>query len=1208
KGRRRFNYDVYDRCLGLALSECVGDTSALQIYCDLTFYPRTIADVGKTALLDEALLPSNTLNPDADILAWRSIQKILQKDDADLASSETSLEVKELYKRYVSASQRVLTKVKESLVAVKNVEQPQLHHPVYLLRQWVNLPLSVADGRESLSKLVDREKKCYSRLSLHSDGITIPWKLRRLLLGSILRATPLFSTDHDLAFCNHVEELEKSEDGSPDSFLAGVVALARSSGCSSVEAFLGISPSKPVRELQYASGSFYPDYRKRKRPGVPSLVKRRRQVADGDVSKGPVPSTTDGISASDKGEREARSTPVTPASRSMKKPVRCYRCNKIGHYAYQCPTRNSSKSLDSVSLPVDRDDSSVELKPRTAVSLQINHSLLTSRVEVLSEKHQGSSETVKVALDTMSSTNIVSQALVARLGLLIRDDPTELSSLGTRGVPGKGTVLRISVKGKGVVTLYCLVLEEGNLERSCQCELLVGYRDLKRLGVSILVPSPAPVLPAHSLEDQIEVAKDYLRSVVGKWFPLEGAPAYHGRLRPVKKTDSLDTKEQCWIYEVDWDECKDVKSSSSAVYDYSVGLIAGLPPHARTQFRDEIKNFCDKKWWFTQLQPHHKVIRPPAVTFPVIQGAYKSTPCRPCSDLRPTNRLLPKASYCGRPVGDIIDMVRCRYRSHHDFLFLDLSKAFLRLHLGGDKVLEIKSDGGVYYSDRVLFGYKHGPVSLSGHVTLLLNATFSALTGRRIEEVSINAFSNIIEGLTIAVFYDDVLVLGERPLVSQFKSIIQSIALLCGSEFPNTKCDDLRDLSSPARHLGALWRVDRDSHLLIQCVKPEPIVLSEPVASRRLAFAHAGRYFDGLRCHADVRLISDYLRHVFGQSPGGSRKAAWDKRWRLSPSQFSSYKSLIRQMEESSLGRCTHTAIPADHETLLVHCDASTSGYGYLLHSVGESSPESCADLTTPSKVLLQAVAGSFAFRPSEHRWHINRKEAVVLHRALSALERWLSLFSPHSRQVKKAVVYCDNKSAVSWATQLIVGTKSYDRIALQRLVDSISTIVSHIREVYDVELTFQYIEGSRNSEADRLSRLSSTLPSLNIGKTGGRDALDPVLEKTTKPSCPAHVNMMMVTSCAQDVFTVGPHLWSSHRCLHPIDVAEATDCRPVPTVSLAVCDDQTKSESSAFVDLTTVGNMTEADIVRHMASACDCPEYAENVEVVRGITVYDIL
>lgn len=239
--------------------------------------------------------------------------------------------------------------------------------------------------------------------------------------------------------------------------------------------------------------------------------------------------------------------------RPVKKPVRCYRCNQTGHYAYQCPTRNSGKLPTLLHSRSNRDDSSAEVNLGTAVSLQISHSLLTTQVEVVSEKLQGSDEdsidscheTVKAALDTMSSMNIVSAALVHRLGLSMRDDSTQLTSLGSCDIPGKGTSLRISVKGKGVITLYCLVLEEGRLEKSCQCELLVGFRDLKRLGVSILVPFPAPIASPHSLEDQIQVAKDYLRSVVGKWSPLAGAPNYRGRLRPVKPTDSLDTKQQC---------------------------------------------------------------------------------------------------------------------------------------------------------------------------------------------------------------------------------------------------------------------------------------------------------------------------------------------------------------------------------------------------------------------------------------------------------------------------------------------------------------------------------------------------------------------------------------------------------------------------------------------------------------------------------------
>lgn len=303
-------------------------------------------------------------------------------------------------------------------------------------------------------------------------------------------------------------------------------------------------------------------------------------------------------------------------------------------------------------------------------------------------------------------------------------------------------------------------------------------------------------------------------------------------------------------------------------------MIADLSPSNRDQFRREIGNFCDKKWLFSTLPPHHTVIYPSAVTFPVVQNSLKITPCRPCSDLRSVNRLLPKASYPGRPIGDIVDMVRCRYRTNYDFLFLDLSKAFLRLRLSGDKVLKIKSDGKCFYSDRVLFGYKHGPSSLSGHVTVLLNATFSAMTGRRIEMSSVNDFTDIIEGLVIAVYYDDVLVLGERKLVRRFKSIMQAIAVLCGSEFPEEKCDNLRKTSTPVRHLGVEWRIDRDSQLVIQCVKPDPVILDGPFVSRRLAFAHAGRYYDVLRCHATVRFIGDYIRHIFGQSPGGSRRTS----------------------------------------------------------------------------------------------------------------------------------------------------------------------------------------------------------------------------------------------------------------------------------------------------------------------------------------------
>ncbi|KAF4648418.1 hypothetical protein FOL47_003227, partial [Perkinsus chesapeaki] len=411
--------------------------------------------------------------------------------------------------------------------------------------------------------------------------------------------TPLFASDHELSFCNHVEKLEQSDDGSPDKFLADVVSLSRSAGFSSVEKFLGISPAKSVRQLQYSSGSFFPNSGKRRRSfdRVPFDGKRRRGVSYYSNSVREAPNDRKGNQRDTILSADARPSSATPSpsqatsksdavrdeqQKSVKKPIQCYRCGQVGHYAYKCPQKQSKSDSTSGTL--------ANLTPNSAVFLQISQSLLTSRYQVISEKHQ-LDQTVTVALDTMSSTNIVSLALVKRLGCDLRDDPTQLKSLGNSEVPGKGTDIRLLVKSKGIVSLYCLVVAENALEGSCGCELLVGYKDLPRLGVSIIVPSPAPEKAADSLDEQIAVAKQYLSSNVGKWFRLDGAPSYRARLRPTKPTDNLDTPEQCWVYEVDWDER---------------GLIAGLSGDVRTKFRDEIDAFCKKKWWFTGLRPHHK--------------------------------------------------------------------------------------------------------------------------------------------------------------------------------------------------------------------------------------------------------------------------------------------------------------------------------------------------------------------------------------------------------------------------------------------------------------------------------------------------------------------------------------------------------------------------------------------------------------------------
>ncbi|KAF4724643.1 hypothetical protein FOZ62_002318 [Perkinsus olseni] len=194
---------------------------------------------------------------------------------------------------------------------------------------------------------------------------------------------------------------------------------------------------------------------------------------------------------------------------------------------------------------------------------------------------------------------------------------------------------------------------------------------------------------------------------------------YLARVRPIHEGEIKDENQQELVYEVLVPE----SSSSGAAgsrrqFDYSNGLYQRLPPEAKKQFDREISNYLEAGFWKSRKPAWASVLGPPCVTFPVTQGDHKSTKCRPCTDARCLNLAFPSASYNGPSVMEIIGMVRARAQPGQRMIFMDLTKAFLRLRHAGSKMVEILCKGATYFSDRVLFGLKYGPSALAGLVYL----------------------------------------------------------------------------------------------------------------------------------------------------------------------------------------------------------------------------------------------------------------------------------------------------------------------------------------------------------------------------------------------------------------------------------------------------------------------------------------------------------
>ncbi|EER02352.1 hypothetical protein Pmar_PMAR006674 [Perkinsus marinus ATCC 50983] len=568
----RFTYERFTRTLSLSLSECVGNTAPIRLYAYCGFLPRPIADTIKTALLSKVSPDGTAVDGNSDVLVWRQIQKITFKPKDEIPADELRV----LYQRYVDSCQGILNKADAQLKEVQELELPNLRHPLNLLKQWASLPQAIEHG-DSLVRTLERERRIQSRLASHPSGVILTWATRRLLYGALLRATPLFH-DSDIGFAEFIDTLEHSAQGDPDTFLTALSKLAKRGGYCSIDKFLKLKGRQQQR-----TASSHPPLQGRKR----SWFDTKKPTSSArswfaPQPQGPRSYFGSASSSTDiKKQTDVRQTPPPPPAKRQltstlgsrqpsKKPVTCYRCGREGHFAYACPSRKDSKSDSSVELTPRPNVNKLSAKgvtPSTAVSLQITHSLLTSHLRVLAEQPNCEDEVVRVAFDTMSSVNLLTVSLAQRLGCSIISDETRLTSLGNQSSPGKATNVRFFIVDKGIVKLHCLVVDDDALQRSCDCEALVGFRDLERIGVQVSTPrsvhAPAPTDAPWSLLESTAV--DYLHSKLNQWCPLVGAPLFSSRLRPLSSTDHATS----------------TSAASGRVHDFSPGLLAKLSTEAQ---------------------------------------------------------------------------------------------------------------------------------------------------------------------------------------------------------------------------------------------------------------------------------------------------------------------------------------------------------------------------------------------------------------------------------------------------------------------------------------------------------------------------------------------------------------------------------------------------------------------------------------------------
>ncbi|KAF4735271.1 hypothetical protein FOZ63_016815 [Perkinsus olseni] len=1087
--RSFYDYDFLERCINLALSQAVGETAMVRLYIYAAFMPKPIAEYIK-AILINSISENGVVKAKADCLAWRDILLLDQEYTPDQDSTEIGMKIRHLYDQWCKGYATILKEVKVRIDEHQEVEQPQARNPVLLLHQWSGLPDKVTQGRLSYTRFSELEKLLFYKVTSHSCKVSIDWNLRRLLYVTVLKRSSLFR-DGNSAVISMIERISLMEDGSPDRIDEEVMKSSNKAGYYNVDRFLNLQR----RERPLNDDDEMP-------------TKQSRSDTNNNVRDIPSGRSFYSMDKVNKSKQVEQRLPTTDSKNDRKvrappKSMQCYNCGELGHFAYKCPyksTRMKTVSLRSnselkenrlsdaaPSNPEIGKESSAETPDGDAepeVAWAMSHSLLTAdlKVGVPGTSHSRFS-LQRIALDTMSSTNLCTSSVVSSLGAPIENNNSTLYGLHSSSKPGSSTSLEVLVPGKKPVVLRFLVIEDDMLQNISGCAILIGNASLPSIGVEVSLPKVefgGKGGVDAALPDLKEIALSVLCENVDVTKPLPGAPAYQGRLRRCLPDEVHDTAEQKYVYEVvvPRDEGEPT-SSLTDPHDYSIDLYHRLATSHKEQFLQEIKNFVSKHYLSTYKLAWQSELRPGCVTFPVVQGLHKSTKCRPCTDARKINLHLPVSSYDGYSVSTILAMVRARFRPGDQLVFMDLEKAFLRLRHADSLVVKVLTLGKVYYSSRVLFGLKYGPCALSGFVLLLLDATFSSLLGYHVRAKSTTEFANLLEGLTVVAFYDDILILGRPELVQKTVQILSYLAPVIGGNFPREKVDHLSPSTENVRHLGVNWRMDHQRGLIISCIPPQKAT-EEYVSdiTRRRAFAIAGSYFDPLQLHPYARLGADWLRHWAGQSPGGMKKSGWDRRWTLSPSTKVEYLKTIEFMNSDNLGNCSHGTIDPKATHLVVHCDASNSGYGFTIHAMG-SQPVSWKKPNDGT--ILQKVSGSFNLKKRSDSWHINRKELYSLATAVREAHNWINKFHPCDIPIKGLVVFTDNTTAANWATEenVNVASRSYDRIAIERLQSQLVDMRDDLKHRFGIPLQVLYIKGTENELADELSRKAQSLPAL---------------------------------------------------------------------------------------------------------------------------------
>ncbi|KAF4733526.1 hypothetical protein FOZ62_002741 [Perkinsus olseni] len=1068
------------------------------------YLPETVVDTALRALFKKELFVTSDegvekFNPDSALLLWTAISKEASKKDCDSAT------LNEYFVKWTSALKALYDKLVYCWIDYRETEAPRDNNVVLLLSQWASLRFR----RIPISGAFAEERRLAAKLaSTGEDGsptdtsISLNFKIRRKNLALIIRSCKATADQNGVLDLARRIETKASSD---TECISLVQEYTRANGFSDIDRFFGTERFDFTKDDDSQQGSKHGAKRHNSSPTASNRSKRSRHGHDSsggsaDSSRpsgagpGPLHSAkpTDPLKFSNdvrgNGEKSAHPTlsEKLKVSSSVLQQRRqagsCLGCGASDHKLAACPKyvslNKTTQKSDAGKIEAKKAESSAYF---ACVVQSVNGSRRVLRLSVLASHPDILIQRapVRLGIDSYSACSLVSVALVQQLSLASRTlhDPVRLVLADTSlSVIERETSIRLDHGGHNAV-IECLIVDS-----LPEADMIIGYPDFSLMGIQVSVPPASGSLQGgiHSdVDTQVRAALLYLTSRLDKWEVCPGARGYRYRLRRLQPSEIRDTSEQTVTLEVEIVTrgavasgvpiATDSKGEQPKPFDYSIGLYQALSEQSRADYLSEIRNFVDHKWWVpitSSIGDDPLVSETEIITFPSCQKETKSTRVRACSDARRLNQETMPASYQGLSIEDILRFARARWDPSSSTMFvLDLRKAFYKIRIAHGKRIKVRTINCAFLSDRIIFGLRIGPSILSAQVCILCSAVLSGILGRPINIDSVHGLVDVVSGLVILPYYDDLLVIGNEDLARRFVDVICRVAPYLGGEFPAEKRLHLVPGAS-MNHLGLHWHLSKQNMLTLSCNPPnqdDPCI--SRTVSKRAIFGIAGLFHDPTYGHVEARLVADYLR-----SWAGKIKASWDKRFPLSEDQSEALGALVSR-GKADFRTCSHKAIPKDHSYLIGYTDACDIGGGCCLLSA--STPNGRPH--DSDVVLLEAH--SKLFDPAERRWHVNRKEYFWLHRTLRLLLKWVSKFPPSSHQIQGVSLYCDNAAATAWSTT--AKPRKYDIQAVARLYDEITELLDQCRNDLGIQASIVHLPGSLNVEADRLSRLGSTLESL---------------------------------------------------------------------------------------------------------------------------------